>query len=54
MAGGEITKGVVCHAEEFGFYLIGVGVPLVCLWKGESKASWCQDGGGWMGGWETS
>lgn len=24
---GNLTNGVLCHVEEFGFYLIGVGVP---------------------------
>ena len=26
--GWEITKGVVCHATEFGLYLAGMGVSL--------------------------
>lgn len=38
---GEITKDVVCHAEELGFYLIGVGISLVC-----QKSSWWQHEGG--------
>lgn len=27
---GEITKGVVCYVKEIGFYLIVVGMSLVC------------------------